>query len=73
VLPGRLGGMPRPGIVDALEHDLEGLQRLEVTVLVTLEERATVPRDALERFGVRHVHFPVADMGVPDVAAAVEL
>jgi atypical dual specificity phosphatase len=73
VLPGRLGGMPRPGIVDALDHDLEGLQRLEVTVLVTLEEQATVPRDALERFGVRLVHFPVADMGVPDVAAAVEL
>src|SRR5690606_16516911 len=28
VVPGRLGGMPRPGVTRELQHDLHGLQRL---------------------------------------------
>ncbi|MBS2031987.1 MAG: ATP-binding cassette domain-containing protein [Deltaproteobacteria bacterium] len=70
---GRLGGLPRPGIVASLDDDLRGLQRLGVTRLVTLEETATVPVEALRGHGVRSVHFPIADMGVPDVMAALEL
>jgi atypical dual specificity phosphatase len=73
VLPGRLGGMPRPGIIDALEHDLDGLNRLGITVVVTLEESATVDPAALAARGIRAVHFPVVDMGVPEAGAAVAL
>jgi atypical dual specificity phosphatase len=73
VLPGRLGGMPRPGIVDAVEHDLDGLTRLGVTTVVTLEETQTVDPAALAARGIHAVHFPVVDMGIPDAGAAVAL
>jgi len=73
VQPGRLGGLPRPGIVDALERDLDGLSRLGVTLLVTLEETRTVDPVALAARDIRSVHFPVADMGVPEASAAAEL
>lgn len=73
ISPGRLGGMPRPGMIDRLELDLEGLQRLGVTTLVTLEETQTVDAATLERFSIRSIHFPIVDMGVPDLAAAVAL
>lgn len=73
VLPGRLGGLPRPGIIAKLEHDLDGLERLGVTVLVTLEESRTVPADTLARRGIRSIHFPIVDMSVPEVGDALDL
>jgi atypical dual specificity phosphatase len=73
ISPGRLGGMPRPGMIDRLELDLDGLQRLGVTTLVTLEETKTVDAATLERFSIRSIHFPIVDMGVPDLTAAVAL
>lgn len=73
VRPGRLGGLPRPGILESVEHDLDGLGRLGVTVLVTLEETPTVAPALLEPRGIHAVHFPMADMGVPDADAAVAL
>jgi atypical dual specificity phosphatase len=73
VLPGKLGGMPRPGIIDELEHDLQGLERLGVTVLVTLEEEAALDASALARRRLRVFHFPVVDMGVPALASTVHL
>lgn len=69
VLPGRLGGLPRPGIVAAVEDDLAGLQRLGVSTLVTLEESPTVGPELLERFQIASIHFPVVDMGVPELEA----
>ncbi|MEW5737397.1 MAG: ATP-binding cassette domain-containing protein [Myxococcota bacterium] len=71
--PGRLGGLPRPGIVASLEEDLEGLRRLGVTLLVTLEETATVPREALEAQGIASMHFPIPDMAAPSSVAAAAL
>lgn len=73
VRPGRLGGVPRPGIIDTVDRDLEGLQRLGVTTLVTLEETVTVPEEALGRFGITCFQFPIADMGVPTLAAGAAL
>jgi atypical dual specificity phosphatase len=73
VIPGLLGGLPRPGIIDPLERDLAGLARLSVRVLVTLEESRTVDATVLESFGIRLVHFPVPDMGAPDIRSALSL
>jgi atypical dual specificity phosphatase len=73
VLPGQLGGMPRPGIIDELDHDIAGLQRLGVSVLVTLEESPTVDTEALSRAAIRSFQFPVVDMGVPSIADAITL
>jgi atypical dual specificity phosphatase len=69
---GRLGGLPRPGIIAKLAHDLEGLQRLGVTTLVTLEEVETVPREALEAAGIAALHFPIIDMEAPEVQIAAD-
>ena len=73
VKPGRLGGLPRPGVVDAVEADLEGLRRLGISTLVTLEETPTVDPDALARHGLASVHFPVADMSAPALERAEQL
>jgi atypical dual specificity phosphatase len=71
--PGRLGGMPRPGIVNPLEQDLEALTRLGVTMLVTLEEPRLVAPETLARFGMRSIHFPIPDMRAPDLVSAASL
>ncbi len=73
VQPGRLGGTPRPGIIDKLEHDLLGLQRLGINKLVSLEEEPTVDSSALRAVGIEGLHFPVVDMNVPSLERAGEL
>ncbi|MBX3232613.1 MAG: ATP-binding cassette domain-containing protein [Labilithrix sp.] len=73
IVPGRLGGLPRPGIVAELEHDLAGLAELGVGVLVTLEESVTVAPERLAAIGVAPIHFPIPDMGAPDVVPAIAL
>lgn len=65
LLPGKLGGMPRPGIVATLEEDLAGLSRLGVEVLVTVEETATVDPEVLGASGIEALHFPLEDMTAP--------
>jgi atypical dual specificity phosphatase len=73
VLPGYLGGMPRPGIIEDLERDLEGLKRLGVNVLITLEETECVDPQVLSELEIHSVHFPILDMHVPELSAAAEL
>ncbi|MBX3261292.1 MAG: ATP-binding cassette domain-containing protein [Labilithrix sp.] len=73
IVAGRLGGLPRPGIIAELEDDLEGLREIGVNVLVTLEESLTVPPARLREVGVTSIHFPVPDMGAPDVAPTADL
>lgn len=73
LVPGSLGGLPRPGIVRPLEEDLAGLRRLGVTKLVTLEETRTLPRYELRAAGIEGLHFPVADMGAPTIEATESL
>lgn len=70
VVPGQLGGLPRPGIVAELAEDIEALARLGVTTLVTLEETPTVPAEALAAAGICSVHLPIVDMEAPDEAEA---
>jgi atypical dual specificity phosphatase len=62
-----LAGLPRPGIVSSTQHDLAGLRRLGISTLVTLEETTTVDRKLLAQFDIALLHFPVADMGIPQV------
>lgn len=70
LVSGRLGGLPRPGIIAALEEDLAGLQRLGITMLLTVEETETVPVEALAQAGIASAHFPIVDMEAPDEQAA---
>lgn len=72
LLPGKLGGLPRPGIVATLAEDLAGLLRLGVTTLLTVEETETVPGEELAAAGIAALHFPIVDMEAPDERVAAE-
>ena len=73
LLPGQLGGLPRPGVVRDLDADLDGLAAIGVTTLVCLEESSPVPLDAVRARGMKHRIFPIPDMGVPTLEALVGL
>lgn len=68
--PGQLGGLPRPGIIADLDEDLDGLLRLGVTTLLTVEETTTVPAEELAAAGITGAHFPIVDMEAPEVVTA---
>lgn len=70
LLPGRLGGCPRPGIVDAVEDDLAALRRVGVDLLVSLEETVTVSPSLCAQVGIESIHFPIIDMKAPPCASA---
>ncbi|MCB9601672.1 MAG: ATP-binding cassette domain-containing protein [Sandaracinus sp.] len=73
LLADRLAGMPRPGVVSELEHDLDGLRSLGVTGLITLEEERTVSEERLALYGIRAEHEPIPDMAAPSTEQAVRL
>ncbi len=73
ILPERLGGMQQPGLLQDEDQDLEGLRDLGCRVLVTLTEERLAAEPKLARLGIESVHFPIPDMGVPTVEAAIEL
>jgi atypical dual specificity phosphatase len=69
---GALAGTPRPGLLIDLDYDLAALQRVGITVLVSL---TTVPVDTtvLSRYGIKGIAFPIEDMGVPTIESAMDL
>jgi atypical dual specificity phosphatase len=72
LLPGRLAGTPQPGIVFDLDYDLEALQRVGVTVLISLTERA--PDEVSQRrFGIASLWHPVRDMEAPSIERAKQI
>jgi atypical dual specificity phosphatase len=73
VIDRRLAGTPRPGVVAELDSDLSALRALGVTVLVTLEETATVPASALQAHGMRGIHVPIPDRHPPTMEQAHRL
>lgn len=72
VIRGRLGGMQRPGLLRDEEEDLRALSSLGARYLVSLTEEP-FPKERLSRYGVVGIHFPILDMGVPELAAAAQL
>ena len=69
---GELAGTPRPGLLIELDYDLLALQRVGVTVLVSLTTTPIEP-DALAEYGIKGIAFPIKDMGVPTIDMAIEL
>jgi len=72
LVPGRLGGMARPGLVRTLEEDLRALAALRVTVLVSLEENPPA-RELISAHGISLEHLPVSAMGAPRVESALPM
>ncbi len=70
--PGRLAGTPLPGVVHPLEYDLDALQRMGVTLLVSLTQEPPDEK-ALRAHGIRVVSSPITDMCPPGLTQAWEL
>lgn len=71
VLTGRLAGSGRPGLLGSPEEHLRFLASCGFRLVVTLTEEPLQP--AAADFGLRGLHFPIPDMGIPTPRAAVEL
>ncbi len=69
---GVLAGTPRPGIFFDTRYDLEALQRVGVTVLVSLT-RTPPEEQLLPEFGIRCIRSPIPDMDAPTLDQAVEI
>ena len=67
-----LAGMARPGLARDLDRDLAAVAAAGIRLVVSLTETA-LPRDALERHGLRDLHFPVRDMSVPELESTERL
>lgn len=71
---GILAGTPFPGIVADEDQDLEALQRVGITHLITLtEERKPIEATVLAEYGITCSWKPFADMGVPTVNYAISI
>lgn len=67
-----LGGMMKPGLLDDTEEDYVLLTQLKVKNLISLLEQPV--HEALSAsFDIHGVHFPIDDMGVPELGAAHEM
>ena len=69
---GALGGTQWPGLLQEEVADLKGLHALGVKHLVNLTENE-FPQDRLAPFGIEGTHFPIVDMGTPDISQCFEL
>lgn len=69
---GSLAGTPRPGIVHDIDYDLKALQRVGVTTLVSLTERAPDVAD-MGRYAISNIWSPIPDMGAPSMTQAADL
>ncbi|MEJ2141300.1 MAG: ATP-binding cassette domain-containing protein [Gammaproteobacteria bacterium] len=68
---GQLAGTPKPGLLIDLNYDLAALQRVGVSVLVSLTTKP-ISQKSLEKFDLKGIAFPIKDMGVPTIEAAME-
>lgn len=73
VLPGRLVGCARPGLLADVEDDLARLRSAGVRWLVCLEETDPISAETRAQFGLRGYALPIVDMGAPEVANTEEV
>jgi atypical dual specificity phosphatase len=69
---GALAGTPRPGLVMDLNYDLEALQRVGISVLVSLTQ-IPIAVEELQKYQIQGIAFPIQDMGIPDIPATISL
>ncbi|HHI92704.1 MAG TPA: ATP-binding cassette domain-containing protein [Gammaproteobacteria bacterium] len=68
---GDLAGTPRPGLLIELDYDLAALQRVGISVLVSLTTQPIDPTE-LATYDIKGIAFPIKDMGVPTIEAALK-
>jgi len=72
LVPGVLGGCPRPGIFRDISLDLQALRRVGTDVLVTLTQEWPPETAAIEAGGLRSIYQPIVDLHPPTLAQALE-
>ena len=70
LVPGLLGGAPRPGLFRPLDLDLDALRRVGTRLLVTLTEEWQPDPAAFAAFGIDSLWLPIPDRGAPAPEAA---
>lgn len=71
IVPGRLAGMGRPGLLGPVEAEVAAVVGVGVGLFVTLTEEPLPPGVAPP--GVATRHFPIADMGIPAIGPTASL
>ena len=72
IIPGKLAGMGRPGLLRQEDNDLFAIAVNGITLLVSLTERP-IAAEQLRAFGIAGRHFPITDMGVPALGPTARL
>ena len=73
LIPGLLGGCPRPGIFRGMDRDLIALQRVQTRLLVTLTDEWTPDADVIAEFDIDSLHFPMQDQEPPTLQQAIDI
>ncbi len=73
IIPERLAGTPRPGLLRSLECDLEALQDAGVSTILCLEEQLPYEPALMRAYGFDLLHAPIADMCAAPAAELEEL
>ncbi len=71
LVDGLLGGMRRPGVLTKTRHDIEALARMNVSLLVTLNENWSPPVDELAAHGIDSFVHKITDLHAPDAERAL--
>ena len=70
MVPGMLGGSPRPGVFYSFDNDVEALARVGTRVLVTLTEEWEPDVEAIKAHGITSYYLPIPDMEPPTIEEA---
>ncbi len=68
---GLLGGMRRPGVLTEVRYDLEALRRLNISLVITLNEVWSPPVDEFAVFGLDSYVHKITDLQAPSFEAAL--
>ena len=72
LIEGRIGGAPRPGIIQSIEHDLKLLKSMGVTRMISATE-SPFDSTAAAFYDIYFYWFHVSDMGAPSIEAMLRL
>jgi len=68
---GLLGGMRLPGVLTEMRYDLEALKRVNISLLVTLNEVWAAPVEELAAVGIASYTHKITDLQAPDFEQAL--
>ena len=69
---GLLAGTPRPGLLTDIETDLESLQRVGITDLISLTMKP-LDGDKCQKYKINVIHEPIPDMQAPSMKQALRI